>query len=320
MTVDDLVTWGANGGVWRVQSVAGARCVIVRLDDGATAEADAADLTLDAGPIPAEFLPARPPRHDRLQPVFDDGLVALYHADALDVLEEVVEPGTIACLCTDPPYGQAFSGSGASAGADLRGDGARGGMRVVRRILGALESRWCPEALAFVFCHAESYGDFKETIETRLSWRNALIWNKGGGGPGDCSQDFARNFEMVIHANRGQRPLLGSRDGCVLDFKRTPRDRIHPTEKPVPLVRYLLSKGVAAGEVAPNGRPAIAFDAFGGSASMLVAARQLGIRAVACEIDGRWIGPAVERLRQTEFGTHLIKPADVAPEPTLPGL
>lgn len=256
---------------------------------------------IDPGPIPPECLPSRAPRSDRLVPVFDDGLVTLYHADALDVIEEAIEPGTLACLLTDPPYGQAFDGKGESAGANLRGDGARGGMRTVRRLLGALEDRWCPRAISFVFCHGESFPDFKDVLDTRLAFRNALIWTKGGGGPGDTSQDFARNFEMIVHSNRGARPLLGSRDGCVLPFKRTGRSRLHPTEKPIPLLRYLLGKAMAAGELAPNGRPAIAFDGFAGSASMLIAARQLGIRAIGAEIDSRWVGPAVERLRQTEI-------------------
>lgn len=44
-----------------------------------------------------------------------------------------------------------------------------------------------------------------------------------------------------------------------------------------------------------------AFDGFCGSASALVAARQLGVRMIGAEIDGRWIGPAVQRLRQTEI-------------------
>lgn len=261
------------------------------------------DAPIEPGPTPTWALPERGSPRDRpLVPVFDDGLVTLYHADALDVVEEVIKPGTLAALVTDPPYGQAFDGKGESAGANLRGDGARGGMRTVRRLLGALESAWCPEAIAFVFCHGESMADFKDTIEARMAFRNALIWDKGGGGPGDTSQDFARNYEMVLHFNRGQRPLLGKREGCVLrGFGRTSRDRLHPTEKPIALNRYLIGKAIAPGELAPNGLPAIAFDSFAGSASALVAARQLGVRMIAAEIDGRWIGPAVQRLRQTEI-------------------
>lgn len=253
-----------------------------------------------------------------LSPVFDDGLVQLYHGDALDVLE-ALPPRSVSTLLTDPPYGQAYVDSidvlGAASGKLLRGDGVRGGMRTVRRVLGALSPLWTDSAALFVFCHYESYPDFFDTLAAHSSVRNQLVWYKRGGSMGH-EHDFARDLELIIHATRGRPVLHGKRSGCVLDYRRVPSgERIHPTEKPVALLRHLLSK------VQRRGDPGIVLDPFAGSGSTLVAARQLGLRAVGIEIDERWIGRAVERLKQTEI---LPPPTEETTTPTaslsLPGL
>lgn len=61
----------------------------------------------------------------------------------------------------------------------------------------------------------------------------------------------------------------------------------HPNEKPVPLMRDLLSK-------LPDGFTVI--DPFMGSGSTLVAAQQLGIRAIGFDIDRKWCDVARDRL------------------------
>jgi len=66
--------------------------------------------------------------------------------------------------------------------------------------------------------------------------------------------------------------------------------RVHPVEKPVPLLSYLIQR-----HCPPGG---LVLDCFAGSGSTLLAARLLGRQAVGIEIDERYCAVAVERLRQ----------------------
>lgn len=227
-----------------------------------------------------------------MRPYFERGGISLYHADSRDALEDVLQASSVDLLLTDPPYGMQYEGQGAAAQANIRGDGARQGMRVFRQVLHAMSHMWKPDAHAYVFCHWEGLPDFYDACSTSLSIRNALVWDKAAGGTGDTECDYARDFEMLIYGIRGRRPLGGRRDGAVLrGYKGVHASkRSHPTEKPVPLLAYLIRKSCP-----PNG---LVVDPFAGSASTLEAAKLEGRRAVGFEIDERWCEAAAKRLEQ----------------------
>ena len=75
----------------------------------------------------------------------------------------------------------------------------------------------------------------------------------------------------------------------------------HPCQKPLRLVRQVLSE---------TGFQFVA-DPFAGSGTVLVAAKQLGRRAVGCEIEEPYCDIAVRRLRNT-------MPPLLLPEPEPP--
>lgn len=232
-----------------------------------------------------------------LRPFYSDGRISLYRGDCRDVLPDVLERESIDLLLTDPPYGQQYEGSkaaakGAAHGA-IRADGARQGMRVARGMLEELSDYWHPAAHAYLFCHWEGLPDFYDAASPHVSIRNALVWDKASGGTGDTELDYARDFENILYGIRSRlRPLAGRRDGAVLrGFKPVPAaQRIHPTEKPVSLLRYLIAKS------APPG--GLVVDAFAGSASTLLAAKLEGRRAIGVEVDGAMCEKAAERLDQ----------------------
>lgn len=240
-----------------------------------------------------------------MRPYFERGGISLFHVDARDAIDEVIVNGTVDLLLTDPPYGMQYESQGPAASQNIRGDGARQGVRVFRAVLFELAHKWKHDAHAYSFCHWEGLPDFYDAMSCHLSMRNALVWDKAAGGVVDTVCDYSRDFEQVLYGIRGRRPLRGRRDGAVLrGYKGVPSaQRLHPTEKPISLLAYLIRKSTAPGD--------LVVDPFSGSASTLEAAKACGRRAIGFELDERWCEKSAKRLEQESLQLFDELPARV---------
>lgn len=94
---------------------------------------------------------------------------------------------------------------------------------------------------------------------------------------------------------------------CFRDLSMTAEanNRLHPTQKPLPLMRWVIGKAQPAGLIC---------DPYCGSGSTLVAAKELGYRAIGIEIVEDYCHIAVDRLRQPSFFSLPTQPAKVEAE------
>ena len=201
--------------------------------------------------------------------------IVIYHGDCRDVL-----PGlpAVDLLLTDPPYGISYEAShGASwQRTQIAGDGdtALRGFAVTWAV-----DRNIP---AFVF------GTWK--VPRPADTRAVLIWDKGPAfGMGDLRFPWKNSFEEIYVIGEG---FTGSRDEGVLkghiQVSWESMGRSHPNQKPITLIRYLLTKHPAR----------LILDPFMGSGTTLRAAKDLGRRAIGIEIEERYCEIAADRLRQ----------------------
>lgn len=212
-----------------------------------------------------------------MTPYYSDGLVTLIHGDCRETAEWLAAD----VLVTDPPYGIAYnSGSRRdSLAASIGGDADTS----VRDL--ALE-RWGNRP-ALVF------GSWRRPRPSAT--RALLVWDtKGALGMGDLSIPWKPSHQeiYVLHP-----AFVGKRTTDVLTYapvqSMARNGRTHPHEKPGPLMRDLIAK--TRGTVA---------DPFAGSGSTLVAAAQLGRKAIGVEIEERYCELIVKRLAQGSlFGT-----------------
>lgn len=225
----------------------------------------------------------------RMKSYFEAGGVAIYLGDCRDVLDDLAPGADL--LLSDPPYGMAFAGSSTlTRRANIRADGVRAGMRVVRQMLAAASPKMRDGAHGYLFCHWESWPDFYDAASSYMKIKNALVWWKNRGGVGDTACEYARDYEIVLYGAFGSRaPLRGRRDGAVVaNIPPVGRERTHPTEKPVALLSYLIGKSTDPGE--------LVVDPFVGTGATLVAAAAAGRRAIGVELEEAYCEVAAKRV------------------------
>jgi DNA modification methylase len=115
-------------------------------------------------------------------------------------------------------------------------------------------------------------------IDHGLRYKMMLIWDKQcGPGMGDTDASWGSGYEVCLYLKRGRRPMP-ERNGAILKSPRVPPGKnIHPTQKPVALIKQLLKVSTSPGD--------LVVDPYSGSGSTSVAAKQMGRNSLAFEID-----------------------------------
>jgi adenine-specific DNA-methyltransferase len=121
--------------------------------------------------------------------------------------------------------------------------------------------------------------------------KGILVWEKDGPGQGDLAS-WGMGCEFILYYKRGGRAATDKRRNNVLHVPQLrPADLIHPHEKPEPLLEILLRHSTNEGD--------FVVDPFGGSGSLVRAARNLGRSAVGIEYDEYNADKAREKLENS---------------------
>jgi site-specific DNA-methyltransferase (adenine-specific) len=225
-----------------------------------------------------------------MSPYYEGRGITIYHADCREILPQI-QKSSIDVLLTDPPYGIRYqSRRRTRAGGLPTRILADETLNVLRDVLPATDLLMKPDRHAYVFAAPMRIGEVAEAMAEYWRVKNVLVWDKGNaGGPGDCFAGYASNWEAIVYANKGRRPLLGPRPRSIYRYDwQAQRDPVHPTVKPAGVMRWLLAKSSAPGEVL--------LDPFMGSGVALQAAAELGRKAIGIELEERYCEAAVARL------------------------
>ena len=204
---------------------------------------------------------------------------------------------SIDCLCTDPPYGKDYKSNRRQDKTDdvnvkLVGDSPEDAIVGLRDCLKLIDGKMKDDSHCYIFCAWKKYPEFKSEIEKYYKIKNLLIWHKNNHGAGDLSKSYAPKYECIIFGIKGDKSLKNGRVPDVLNFAKLPKDRQHPTEKPVDLLEMILSRSCSSGETV--------CDPFAGVGSTLVAAKKLGLRYAGCECESQYASVANMRLKEVE--------------------
>lgn len=228
-------------------------------------------------------------------PYYEADGITIYHGEAREVLPELRVFGTQVWL-TDPPYSSGgFQEAGRAAGSigkmgaktkndRIGGDtlSTRGYMNLMRDVL-----RHSRQAIEIgVFTDWRMWLNTSDALEyAGFTVRAMVVWSKGNNGIG---RPWRNQHELLAYGMRGtcDKGRI-AKHGNVIECSRSGNEW-HPTEKPLELVSKILD----------NMHGDTVLDPFMGSGTTLVAAKNLGRRAIGIEIEERYCEIAAKRLSQ----------------------
>nr|MDD5702707.1 site-specific DNA-methyltransferase [Dehalococcoidales bacterium] len=135
--------------------------------------------------------------------------------------------------------------------------------------------------------HSIVFGGNYYGLRSDTCW---LIWDKDNG-----LNDFS-DCEMAWTNLPGSlRRIVYRWNGMLQENMKDKERRFHPTQKPVAVLKWAITMA----DTKLNRKCETICDPFMGSGSTLIAAKQLGRKAVGIEVNEKYCQIAVERLAQT---------------------
>lgn len=117
--------------------------------------------------------------------------------------------------------------------------------------------------------------------------RHELIWVKNNHVMGRT--DYQYKHEPILYGwkVKGSHKFYGGFQTSVLEFDKPHASKLHPTMKPIALIRKLVENSTQANE--------IVFDSFGGSGTTLMACEEANRKCRTIEIDPLYCGVILDR-------------------------
>jgi len=157
-----------------------------------------------------------------------------------------------------------------------------------------------PTGVFYVFCDGQSYPVFFCLTYPFVRRVVPLIWDKLVSING---YSWRHQHEIILFAEMGDAKSVPTGDGDILRCKAVPvEERLHPAEKPIPLLRSFIHKSVNQG--------GIVVDPFAGSGTTLLAANQEGCQSLGFESDEHYVEQANQRSAAEHERLGDVRPAD----------
>lgn len=231
--------------------------------------------------------------------VFQLGDHVLACGDARDesIVKKVVGDRTIALVETDPPYGVLYTESKAGFSK----------VKVDRKILNddivseseyvAFTRDWISPILPhlarknafYVFNSDKMLFALREGMEASdVKFTQLLIWIKNHAVVG--RKDYLPMHELIAYGWHGTHAFKKAKDKSVIFCPKPSKSALHPTQKPISLLRRLILNSTDVGD--------IVYDCFAGSGSTGVACEQTRRKSVLIEFDPEYCQTIIDRFER----------------------
>ena len=142
----------------------------------------------------------------------------------------------------------------------------------------------------YMFCNADKIDFFKQEIEKFFTIKNIIIWVKNNWTAGDLEAQYAKQYEMIIYANKGRCKFKSQRRKTDVWFENriVGNKQIHQNEKPINLICEMLANSTNEND--------LIFDGFGGSFSTYIACYKMKRKYIGAELDKEYFDRGIKRL------------------------
>ena len=218
-------------------------------------------------------------------PYYSDEHVTLYHGDCREVLPSV-DPTSVDLLLTDPPYGIAYKATSR---------GGEPGKMQGETVTGDEEPFDPRPLLRFGRCVIFGANYFAHLLPPG-GW---VVWSKAQDNRWAHGAYSARSLAEVAWTNCHQHVALYNCFWAGSPVHRKGEERmsqLHPTQKPVELMRYIVGRSTRPGD--------LVLDPYMGSGPVARACADTGRRYIGIETEERYCEAAAKRLQQgvLDFG------------------
>jgi DNA modification methylase len=243
-------------------------------------------------------------------PYYDEGGITIYCGDCRDVLP-TLETASVDMIFMDPPYGhnnnnngdlihrrEAALGVRATRPEDARpiaNDGPEDASALVRFLFAQARRLLRAGGCCCCCCGGggpdPQFARWSLWLDEAMEFKQMIVWDKGGLGMG---WHYRRNYETVLVANKSGAAVKWNGGNTTPNVIRLsgikPTADEHPTPKAVELPEFFIRLHSDPGDVI--------LDPVCGAGPTLVAAKNLGRRAIGIEIEERYCEIAAKRLAQ----------------------
>jgi DNA modification methylase len=125
-------------------------------------------------------------------------------------------------------------------------------------------------------------------VDAGLYFSQLLIWIKSHAVVG--RKDYLPQHELIAYGWKGTHEFMKAKDKSVLFAPKPNKSTLHPTMKPISLLRKIILNCTNVGD--------FVYDPFGGSGSLLIASEQTKRRCLMAELDPEYCQTIIDRFEK----------------------
>jgi DNA modification methylase len=213
--------------------------------------------------------------------------------DSLDraFVTKVIGKHTVRAIVTDPPYGVAYV------------ENKQGLVKIstdeTKAIanLGAVIPFLEEYNAVYIFNADPMFPSLRAGMKSAgFYYSQMIIWLKNQ--PVMSRKDYLSMYELIAYGWFGKHKMERSKARNVIYHPRPTKSRLHPTQKPIGLLRKIIPDSTRVGD--------IVYDPFLGSGSTTVACEHLGRKCIGIELDEAYVETTLKRLEKL-IGEKAVK-------------
>jgi len=230
----------------------------------------------------------------------------IYNGDCRELLAggevSALHGRLIDCVLTDPPYGVAFKSTYGKDPVDREkyqqeiedDENVETAIASFDTTMQLMLPHLAETCEFYIFSQWQVAPEWQKYLEGLSQYGielyQLIIWEKGYPGIGDVKYNWGCGHEFIYYLKKGKRKVPYRRSAIIHVDKVRPGTNVHPTQKPIELLKILIEYSTDPGQ--------LVFDPYAGSGSTVVAAKECGRSAIGIEKKPEYHASATARLQE----------------------